>query len=135
MGTRALTTIKDNEGSTVVCIYRQSDGYQECHGSDLKKFLNNIHMVNGIPYGDERKLANGMGCLAAQLISNLKDKVGLFYLYPEGKADDWVDYKYTIYPEDDSDNTRMLIKVESHGDIIFDGLASEYEAVDIEYED
>jgi len=39
MGTRALTIVKDFDGKTIMSLYRQSDGYQDCHGKELKEFL------------------------------------------------------------------------------------------------
>ncbi len=130
MGTRAITTVKDHDNKTLVVLYRQSDGYQDCHGKELKEFLLSKILVNGIlEYSGN--IANGMGCLAAQLVASLKDEVGLHYIYPEGVADGWVDFSYTIYPTDMSSNSTFSIKVESYGDVLFDGLVSNYEAEDI----
>ena len=139
MGTRAITTIKDNENKTLVVLYRQYDGYQDCHGKELKEFLESKSLVNGISISEYTRwlatgrcnsIANGMGCLAAQLIAKVKDGVGLFYIYPEGAADEWVDFSYTVYPTDSTDSSTLSIKVESCGDLMFEGLVSDYEAVD-----
>ena len=129
MGTRAITTIKNAENKTLVVLYRQSDGYQDCHGKELKDFLSGIKLVNGIRAYSE-SIANGMGCWAAQLIAKVKDKVGLFYIYPEGEVDKWVDFSYTIYPTDEKDDSTLSIKVERFGDVLFDGLVSDYTAED-----
>ena len=131
MGTRALTTVKDSEGRTLVVMYRQSDGYQDCHGKELKEFLSGLTLVNGIQEYTSG-IANGMCCLAAQLVASLKKEVGLHYIYAEGVADGWVDFNYTIYPADDSDTPDLKIKVKSYDDVLFDGLISDYEAVDID---
>jgi len=54
-----------------VQIYKHYDTYPEGLGLDLAKFLGDFRVVNGLGK-DEDKVANGMGCLAAQLIANLK---------------------------------------------------------------
>lgn len=98
MGTRSLTIIKDEEKEIVV-IYRQFDGYPEGHGTELADFLSGFTIVNG--YGEVRgKMANGAGCLAAQLVQHLKDGIGNIYLHPAGTRDCWEDYIYvvTAYP-------------------------------------
>ena len=82
MGTRSLTYVYSGD-SAVVCMYRQYDGYPSGHGSELAEFLNSFDAItNGIEMGERRKTANGMGCLAAQMVANFKGDVGEFYLYP-----------------------------------------------------
>lgn len=73
MGTRSLTYVKSGDLSSpnLVCLYRQYDGYLSGHGADLKELFGNIVVVNGMTPG-ARNIANGMGCLAAQLIGRLK---------------------------------------------------------------
>jgi len=94
MGTRSLTFVyTDHYGSEtgpepIVNMYRQFDGYPSGHGLELSEFLNSFEAItNGIPFGDTRKLANGMGCLAAQLIAHFKQSVGGFYIYPVTSKD------------------------------------------------
>ena len=74
MGTRSLTHFQDKD--VVLCtLYRQMDGYPDGHGNELAEILRNFHITNGIRGDDERtkpKLANGMGCLSAQVITLLK---------------------------------------------------------------
>ena len=85
MGTRSLTYVYDDYDITtpIVCMYRQFDGYPSGHGAELAEFLNSFDaIVNGIRIGDTRKISNGMGCLAAQMIAHFKKDVGGFYLYP-----------------------------------------------------
>jgi hypothetical protein len=95
MGTRSLTHIKD-EGETLVTIYRQMDGYPSGHGQDLANFLKGIRLINGIGMNDSGGTANGMGCLAAQLIAHFKDGVGNIYIDVPGRKADWEDYEYII---------------------------------------
>ncbi len=103
MGTRSLTHIKDDvweEGETpktVVTIYRQMDGYPEGLGAELAEFLAPFTIVNGFGGGTERMaIANGMGCLAAQVVAHLKDGVGSVYLYAPDSEDVGEEYVYTI---------------------------------------
>lgn len=96
MGTRSLTYVFDNE-TPVVCMYRQFDGYPTGHGSELAAFLDGFEVVNG--FNEKKpKLANGMGCLAAQMIAFFKVGVGGFYLEPvELGQDVCQDYEYHVY--------------------------------------
>jgi len=106
MGTRSLTFVyTDHYGSEtgpepIVNMYRQFDGYPSGHGLELSEFLNSFEAItNGIPFGDTRKLANGMGCLAAQLIAHFKQSVGGFYIYPVTSKDCGQDYEYHVYSD------------------------------------
>lgn len=74
MSTRSLTHIEE-EGKILVTFYRQFDG------------------ISG---NDEGKIANGMGCLAAQVIKHFKDGVGGVYIYPAGSTDCGEEFVYTI---------------------------------------
>lgn len=105
MGTRSLTFVYTDhrDGSDcepIINMYRQFDGYPEGHGLELAEFLNSFdEVVNGIPLGDNRKVANGMGCLAAQMIAHFKDGVGGIYIYPVTTKDCWQDYEYHVYSD------------------------------------
>jgi len=102
MGTRALTFVYQGE-TPLINMYRQYDGYPTGHGAELAEFLAPFEMVSGIPVTDDetpRKMANGMGCLAAQLVSNFKVGAGQFYLYPTSAVDLGQDYEYHIYKKD-----------------------------------
>lgn len=100
MGTRSLTFVY-NDDEPVMCMYRQFDGYPSGHGSELADFLNSFDaIVNGIPVGDNRNLANGMGCLAAQLVANFKTDVGGIYLYPTRLEQECgQEYEYHVYED------------------------------------
>jgi hypothetical protein len=109
MGTRSLTRVIDHyqtdDGkdvpSTLVCMYRQFDGYPTGHGADLAKFLTGMKMVNGLGAGNPKKIANGAGCLAAQLVAHFKDGPGGIYLYPTDTKDAGQDYEYEIHVSHD----------------------------------
>jgi hypothetical protein len=80
MGTRALTLVVEYlDNKTIAQIYSQYDGYVEGVGCELAAFLKDKRLVNGIGK-DTKNIANGMGCLAAQLIAHLKVDAGMYYL-------------------------------------------------------
>jgi hypothetical protein len=94
MGTRSLTIVMDGNDE-LVRIYRQMDGYPEDHGVDLAR-LCDLQIVNGLGV-DPKKVANGMGCLAAQIIAGLKDGPGGIYLEKcGGEINDWCEYVYIV---------------------------------------
>jgi hypothetical protein len=99
MGTRSLTFVYDGE-TPIINMYRQYDGYPTGHGAEIAEFLAPFNMVNGLQLNETRKVANGMGCLAAQLVANFKDGAGGFYLYPTSAVDCGQDYEYHIYNKD-----------------------------------
>ena len=104
MGTRSLTRVfekwEDTKGKEqrqpIVCMYRQYDGYISGHGHELAQFLEPFTIVNGIGLDDKRKIANGMGCLAAQLVAHFKEGPGNIYLYSIDTKDVWEEYEYEI---------------------------------------
>lgn len=103
MGTRSLTIIM-NGNKELTRIYRQFDGYPSSHGLELAK-LCNVKITNGIS-GNGVGTANGMGCLAAQIIMALKGDnkseyhpsgVGGIYIEaPNEEISDWVEYVYIV---------------------------------------
>jgi len=99
MGTRSLTFVYDDE-TPIINMYRQYDGYPTGHGAELAEFLAPFTLVNGLSTVETRKVANGMGCLAAQLVANFKSEAGGFYLYPTSAVDCGQDYEYHIYNKD-----------------------------------
>ena len=94
MGTRSTTRVVCGD-ITLVNMYRQYDGYPSGHGKDLAEFLEPITMANGIGM-TEAVIANGPGCLAAQLVSHFKDGPGGIYLEPTTAVDCGQDYEYHI---------------------------------------
>ena len=97
MGTRSLTFVYDGD-VPVINIYRQYDGYPSGHGHELAQFLDSKTLVNG--FGKQNSFeANGMGCLAAQLIVQLKHGVGGIYIYPVSSTDCFQDYEYHVYED------------------------------------
>jgi len=105
MGTRSLThvieTYKHNgkkKKQTLLTMYRQYDGYPSGHGADLVNFLEGSKVVNGYGMNDEgsKKVFNGTGCLAAQLVAHFKKGVGGFYLHRPNAKDCGEAYTYDI---------------------------------------
>ena len=110
MSTRALINIVDRqEGrsfsktlpSTAIHtqIYKHYDGYPSRLGVTLASYLKGYDIRNGVPNnytGFENKIANGIGCLSAQLVSYLKDEPGNVYLQPPGNID-MEDYVYYVW--------------------------------------
>ena len=149
MGTRSLTFVYDGE-TPIINMYRQYDGYPTGHGAELAEFLTPFEMVNGISINETRKVANGMGCLAAQLVHNFKGSVGgeesiamkgrspnlagQFYLYPTSAVDCGQDYEYHIYKDAEGLRVRITdrgcnmfgLTMSDKNDAIFDGTLAEF---------
>ncbi len=112
MGTRSLTTViqtyKDNTGkkknSKLVKMYRQFDGYPSGHGTELVEFLEGSKVVNGLSMDDinSKRVFNGAGCLAAQMIAHFKTGAGGFYIEPITATDCGQEYEYEIELDDES---------------------------------
>ena len=116
MGTRSLTYIEESREcpiydeeynnktyetkQNILCMYRQYDGYLSGHGAELAEFLQDFTVVNGYNSGTPERSANGMGCLAAQLIAHFKDGIGNIYIHEPNDSDCGEEYTYTIYEED-----------------------------------
>ncbi len=99
MGTRSITRVHDagKDSKVILAVYRQMDGYFEGMGADLTTFLTDMTVVNGINLGRSRppaRMANGMSCLAAQLVAHFKTGIGGIYIADVGDAEE---YNYDIY--------------------------------------
>ena len=118
MGTRCLTYVY--EGKTpLMCLYRQFDGYPSGHGAELADFLNKIEVGNGIAGKPEMgTFANGMGCLAAQLIAHFKKSVGGFYIHAITDSVG-VDYEYHVYAN------KVVVK-DSDEEVVFSGSQNDF---------
>lgn len=111
MGTRSLTFVYEGD-EPLINMYRQFDGYPTGHGAELAEFLDGFKIVNG--YGEVKpKIANGMGCLAGQMISNFKKTVGGFYIHPVTDTDCCQDYEYHVYED--------KVVVKNPTEVIFEG--------------
>ena len=111
MGTRATIHIaKREEGVSfseipekkLVSIYKQYDGYPEGLGVTIADYLYGKKMVNGI--GVDRSIVfNGLGCLAASLIAELKEEAGNVYVDNPESPHGWLDYEYVIWGDEGKD--------------------------------
>jgi hypothetical protein len=119
MGTRSLTYVYEDE-TPIICMYRQFDGYPSGHGIGLSEFLTKLKIGNGI-YGNPElfSFANGMSCLAAQMIVWFKKTPGGFYIYPvELDQDCCQEYEYHVY------ENKVVVKDPT--EVIFEGSYDEF---------
>jgi len=126
MGTRSLTYIKDqyeDNDNTIICMYRQYDGYLSGHGKELAEFLQDFTVVNGYNSLTPARSANGMSCLAAQLVAHFKDGIGNIYLYPSNTSDVGEEFIYTISLIDNQIN--IEVKDVWNDKIVFSGTPNE----------
>lgn len=119
MGTRSLTFVYDESNTPIINMYAQYDGYPSGVGADIARFLTGMTVVNGLGR-DTTGVANGMGCLAAQLIANFKQSAGGFYIYSVDDTDCGQDYEYHIYAN------KVAVKDYS-GKQLFSGSWAEFE--------
>lgn len=79
--TNSVTYVHESDRRSPVLIrmLRHSDGGLSGHGKELKDFLSGITLVNGLSV-NQRDVANGMDCLAAQIVAQFKQGAGGIYL-------------------------------------------------------
>lgn len=101
MGTTATTLVYNDKNQCIIDFRTSFDGYPSGYGLELAKFLLSIYEVtNGIDVKETRKTANGMECLAAQLVAFFKTEVGDYYLHPPSFESNFSsDYNYIIHPK------------------------------------
>ena len=80
-------------------MYRQYDGYPAGHGKELAEFINKRTILNGFGSQTMANYANGIECLAAQIVKHFKDSIGGIYLYPTSEKDCGQDYVYHVYTD------------------------------------
>jgi hypothetical protein len=109
MGTRSIIKVHDKNGKSIICMYRQFDGSLRYAGKQYLHFVKSLRLVDGYSAGD-KKQANGMGCLAAQLVKKFKKLTGGFYLeLPETKMFEVdAEFEYLIQPAAFSKNGLAL---------------------------
>ncbi len=126
MGTRSLTTFIDDEGITIVVLYRQLDGHPSSQGADLARFLHGKKLVNG--YSMEDSTAgnfNGMSCLAASVVAHFKQGTGGFYLYP-GASDEEHGEEYTYEVRNQDGRPWLKALSAYHDEPLFEGFADDW---------
>jgi hypothetical protein len=93
MGTRSTVKFYE-QGECIASIYQQYDGYPSCVGLKLAEFLKSKTVINGISGQTMESLANGIGCLSAQYIAKIKDRIGNVYMT---SASDLEEYNYIVH--------------------------------------
>ena len=81
------------EDEDVICAF-----YKHCDGGSFERtlddFLEEFKLVEGLPLHYERRIANGMGDLAAQVIAHFKVGPGEIYMCnPKNEGD----FTYEVY--------------------------------------
>ena len=85
-----------------VQVYKHYDGYPNGHPVDLAEFLKDFKIVNGLT-NNSVKVANGLGCLAAQYVAEFKMEPGDIYIEnPDSKHGD-IDYITYVWSADGKD--------------------------------
>ena len=112
MATRAMISVARREegvsfseipDKTVVEIYHHWDGYPEGLGVKLASYLDDKSIVNGLGGKDNEDIVfNGIGCMAASIVAQLKDGPGNVYIEDRG-SHAWIDYEYFIWGDTDKD--------------------------------
>jgi len=113
MGTRSITTFIDERQREIAVMYRQYDGYPEGHGAELAEFLSGMNVVNGLG-AEHKKVANGMDCLAAQVVAHFKDGPGNIYLMPAQTRDVSEEYLYIVKGEEGMKEPTIDVYEASH---------------------
>jgi len=127
MATRATISIARREegvsfsekpNKTIVDIYHHYDGYPEGLGVTLASYLDDKAITNGLGNRDDYDYFNGLGCLAASLIAELKDGPGNVYIEDKDRPHGWLDYKYYVWGDD---NKGIWISIFDGDECIFVG--------------
>jgi len=137
MGTRSttlfVTRYRDSKTSEIkeqkVCkIYRQMDGYPDGHGLDMANFLNTGILVNGISFmNNDLRQFNGMGCLAASVVAELKTGPGIIYMIPITQGGEEYNYKVIADETAEDQSRKILIRVSNSSNRkIFEGTPKEF---------
>ena len=106
MGTRATIKIaKREEGVSfsekpdkfMVSIYHHYDGYPEYLGVTLANYLKDKKIVNGLGGDRSTQVFNGLGCMAASIIKELKEEAGNVYIEDPECPSGWLSYEYVVW--------------------------------------
>ena len=105
MSTRSITHIHESHtgNENIVCsFYRHCDGYPDGHGKDLKEWLNDKKLVNGISVGFvPGRDFNRAGTMAVPLMKYIQDISGCEVI-PTGQTGYGEEYIYDIYFREDA---------------------------------
>ena len=95
MGTRALVHVLERD-VVLVTMYKHWDGYPKGFGFQLAEFLADFTIVNGLGTGQPKKVANGMDCLAAQIVAHFKKGPGDMYIRRSGEINFGEEFVYEV---------------------------------------
>lgn len=134
MGTRSLTVFREGKPGNsvrVATLYKQFDGHPDSWGLELSIFLRSKRLVNGLPYPTPKYAANGVGCLACQLIAKFKTEPGGLYLHHTTDADPvdmyGAEFQYTVFGDSIHPSGVTLMVLDVHmNETLFSGPPSEY---------
>ena len=101
----------------MVSIYHHFDGYPEYLGVTLANYLLGTKIVNGLG-NDRDTVFNGLGCMAASIIAELKEEAGNVYIENPEHPSAWIDYEYYIWGDVGKD---IWISIFSYDKCIFVG--------------
>ena len=90
----------DRRSPVLVRMLRHSDGGLSGHGKELKDFLSGITLVNGLSV-NQRAVANGMDCLAAQIVAQFKEGAGGIYLTSPTRSAEDADFSYHVFEDNE----------------------------------
>ncbi len=84
-----------------VQVYKHYDGYPSGHPVALAEFLKEFSIVNGVPFGvDHSRMANGLGCLAAQYVAAFKEGPGDIYIENQDTQHGDIEYVTYVWGDD-----------------------------------
>lgn len=138
MGTRGMVHVRSGDGRSkpITSIYHHYDSYPSGLGEKIKSSLYDGHvvLVNGLGMqnpGDPHQF-NGMGDLAAYLVSSLKgDQSGNVYLEPPSYREE--EYTYTVYNRDKEIFLKLVGKYRKKK-IMYNGPLKNFYAIDLKEE-
>ena len=111
-------SFSEEPNQTIVDIYHHWDGYPEGLGVTLASYLDGKKVVNGIGNKDNEDIIfNGLGCMAASIVAQLKDGPGNVYIEDRG-SHAWIDYEYFIWGDTDKE---IWISIFEDSECIFVG--------------
>jgi hypothetical protein len=126
-------------------MYRQFDGYPKGLGQELVDNFGDTKLTNGISTDvmdtpvEDLDTANGIECLAAQVIARQKKRIGDVYMVEPGSRDHCEEYLYTLEPasktiEDDNGLYLRVYNVCTNKQL-YDGPLRDYQFDDCGYEE
>ena len=113
--TNSVTYVHESDRRSPVLIrmLRHSDGGLSGHGKELKDFLSGITLVNGLS-ANQCAVANGMDCLAAQIVAHFKEGAGGIYLTLSTRSAEDSDFSYHVFEK----NKVIYLEAEVAGAVV-----------------